>query len=43
MIFALYLLGFPLMARAASVPWGALEGNGAALFLAGSFLNTVSE
>lgn len=41
--FALYLLGFPLLARPASVPFGALEIAGIALFLAGSFLNTFSE
>ncbi|MCC6527630.1 MAG: DUF1295 domain-containing protein [Polyangiaceae bacterium] len=43
MAFALYLLGFPLMARSASVPFGALEIAGVVLFIGGSFLNTFSE
>lgn len=43
MAFALYLLGFPLMARPASVAFGALEIVGILLFVAGSFLNTYSE
>jgi protein-S-isoprenylcysteine O-methyltransferase Ste14 len=41
--FALYLLGFPLMARGREVPFGALEFAGVGLFLAGSVLNTLSE
>ena len=41
--FALYLLGMPLMAAPATVPFGALELVGIALFAAGSFLNTFSE
>lgn len=41
--FALYLLGFPLMARPATVPFGALEIVGIVLFVVGSFLNTFSE
>jgi protein-S-isoprenylcysteine O-methyltransferase Ste14 len=43
MAFGLYLLGFPLMARSAAVPFGALEVGGIVLFLVGSFLNTFSE
>lgn len=43
MAFGLYLLGFPLMARSASVPFGAVELGGVVLFLVGSFLNTFSE
>ena len=43
MAFALYLLGFPLMARGAAIPFGALEVVGIALFFIGSFLNTYSE
>ncbi len=41
--FGLYLLGFPLMARPASVPFGALEIVGIVIFVGGSFLNTYSE
>lgn len=41
--FGLYLLGFPLMARPASQPFGALEVAGCALFAVGSFLNSFSE
>lgn len=41
--FALYLLGFPLMARGAATSFGALELAGIVLFLVGSFLNTFSE
>lgn len=41
--FGLYLLGFPLLARPASTPFGALEVAGITLFAVGSFLNTVSE
>jgi protein-S-isoprenylcysteine O-methyltransferase Ste14 len=43
MAFGLYLVGFPLMARPASAPFGALEIVGIVLFIAGSFLNTCSE
>ncbi len=43
MAFGLYLLGFPLMARPASAPFGALEIVGIVLFVVGSFLNTFSE
>lgn len=43
MAFGLYLLGFPLMARPATVPFGALEIVGIVLFVVGSFLNTFSE
>lgn len=43
MAFGLYLLGFPLMARPASVPFGLLESSGVVLFIVGSFLNTFSE
>lgn len=43
MAFALYLLGFPLMARPASQPFGAVGIAGVALFAAGSFLNSWSE
>ncbi len=43
MAFGLYLLGFPLMARPSSVPFGALEICGIVLFVVGSFLNTFSE
>lgn len=41
--FGLYFLGFPLMARPASVPFGALEIIGIVIFITGSFLNTFSE
>ena len=41
--FALYLLGFPLLARASSVAFGPLEIVGIALFVLGSFINTYSE
>jgi steroid 5-alpha reductase family enzyme len=41
--FALYLLGFPLLARPASVHFGVLEILGISLFVAGSFINTYSE
>lgn len=41
--FALYLLGFPLLARPASVTFGELEVLGIGLFVAGSFINTYSE
>lgn len=41
--FGLYLLGFPLMARGAAVPWGYVEIVGVVLFAVGSFLNTGSE
>jgi protein-S-isoprenylcysteine O-methyltransferase Ste14 len=41
--FALYLLGFPLLARPASTPVGLLELAGIVLFALGSFLNTFSE
>lgn len=41
--FALYYLGFPLMARGASVSFGALETAGIALFAIGSFVNTFAE
>lgn len=43
MAFGLYLLGFPLMARPAAVPFGMLETAGVLLFIGGSFLNTFSE
>ena len=43
MAFALYLLGFPLMARGSDVAFGLLELVGAVLFLVGSFLNTGAE
>lgn len=43
MAFALYLVGFPLLARSASVSFGALELAGVGLFVVGSFLNTFSE
>jgi len=43
MAFAVYLLGFPLMARSAAYPFGVLEITGVVLFLVGSFLNTFSE
>lgn len=41
--FALYLLGFPLLARPGSVPFGAVDVVGIALFVVGSFINTYSE
>lgn len=41
--FALYYLGFPLMARGASVPFGGLEVAGIVLFVIGSFVNTFAE
>jgi steroid 5-alpha reductase family enzyme len=41
--FALYLLGFPLLAKPADVRFGALEVLGVALFAVGSFINTYSE
>ncbi|MEP7053303.1 MAG: DUF1295 domain-containing protein, partial [Pseudomonadota bacterium] len=41
--FAVYLLGFPLMARSAAIPFGAGESVGVLLFVAGSFFNTFSE
>lgn len=41
--FALYLLVFPLLARPASVAFGAIEVVGIGLFVAGSFVNTYSE
>jgi protein-S-isoprenylcysteine O-methyltransferase Ste14 len=41
--FALYLFGFPLLARPARVDFGALELAGIVLFLAGSFVNTYAE
>jgi len=41
--FALYLLGFPLLARPRTVDFGALEVVGIVLFLVGSFINTYSE
>jgi len=41
--FALYLVGFPLMARGAGVPLNALDFLGVALFAVGSLINTVSE
>jgi steroid 5-alpha reductase family enzyme len=41
--FALYLLGFPLLARSASVEFGAIEVLGIGLFVIGSFINTYSE
>lgn len=41
--FALYLLVLPLLARPASVPFGAVEGVGIALFVVGSCINTGSE
>lgn len=41
--FALYLLGFPLLARPAAVAFGAIEALGIALFVVGSIINTYSE
>lgn len=41
--FALYLLGFPLLAQPASVDFGAIEVLGMGLFVVGSFINTFSE
>ncbi len=41
--FALYLLGFPLLARSNSVGFGAIEVLGIGLFVIGSFINTYSE
>ena len=41
--FALYLVGFPLMARGAEVPLGIGELIGAALFIVGACFNTVGE
>ena len=41
--FALYLLGFPLLARSATTLVGMLELAGIMLFMLGSFLNTFSE
>jgi protein-S-isoprenylcysteine O-methyltransferase Ste14 len=41
--FALYLGGFPLLARGSSVSFGPLEVAGIALFVVGSFVNTYSE
>lgn len=41
--FALYLVGFPLLAAPASTAFGALELLGVALFAAGSFVNTYAE
>lgn len=41
--FALYLLGFPLLASPASREFGAMEALGIGLFVAGSFVNTYSE
>ncbi len=43
MAFALYLGGFPLLARTRSVSFGALEVVGIALFVVGSFVNTYAE
>ncbi len=43
MAFALYLIGFPLMARGADVVWGALDVVGVGLFCLGSLVNTGSE
>jgi steroid 5-alpha reductase family enzyme len=43
MAFALYLLGFPLLARPGAVPFGWLELVGIALFVIGSFVNTFAE
>lgn len=43
MAFALYLVGFPLMAQPAAVPFGWLEIVGIALFVTGSSVNTFSE
>lgn len=41
--FGLSLLGFPLLARASSEPFSALEVVGCLLFAIGSFVNTFSE
>jgi steroid 5-alpha reductase family enzyme len=41
--FALYLLGFPLLARSTSVDFGAVDALGILLFVTGSFINTYSE
>lgn len=41
--FALYLLGFPLLAASHTVGFGALELVGIVAFVVGSLLNTVSE
>ena len=41
--FALYLLGFPLLAKPKSVDFGAIEVLGIGLFVVGSFINTYSE
>lgn len=41
--FALYLLGFPLLARSAAVDFGPVELIGIALFVVGSFINTFAE
>ncbi len=43
MAFALYLVGFPLLARSQTVPFGGLEGLGILLFVSGSLINTLSE
>lgn len=43
MAFALYLLGFPLMAHGADTPWGAPDVIGVGLFCLGSLVNTGSE
>ncbi|MBK8716428.1 MAG: isoprenylcysteine carboxylmethyltransferase family protein [Deltaproteobacteria bacterium] len=41
--FALYLVGFPLLAKPASTGFGALELLGIGLFVGGSFINTYAE
>lgn len=41
--FALYLLGFPLLSRPASVGFGVIDVMGIVLFAVGSFINTYSE
>jgi steroid 5-alpha reductase family enzyme len=41
--FAMYLGGFPLLARPSSVPFGAVEVVGIVLFVVGSFVNTYAE
>ena len=43
MAFALYLLGFPLLARGAASDFGRLGLVGILLFASGSFINTFSE
>lgn len=41
--FAIYLVGFPLLARPSSTTFGGIELVGIVLFVVGSFVNTYSE